>query len=466
MLTKTPPAQARRRPIAAKSMPIIPEMPVSEAKGTARPQRVLVTSHSHPKLTKGGAEISAYALFQGLQSRPDTRTWFLGCSNRKTESRAGSCITQPFSDAEFIYDPTVDFDYHKFANPDAEFPRALDELITRLEPDIVHSHHYAIFGLESFRRIKTVRPATKIILTLHEYLAICHNHGQMVKAKSHRLCRQESLLDCHACFPYISAPDFFLRKQYFLRFFEYVDRFIAPSQFLADRYVAWGLPASKVTVLENIMPWQQTTAAPPPPVEPRTSQLPGKKPQLRVGFFGQMSTLKGIKMLVQTAKLLHDRRARGISFDLFGDYSNQPPEFQEEIVKALADEDLTNNLIYHGPYENDDVNSLMRSVDIVVMPSIWWENSPVVIKEALSNRRPIVCSNIGGMAEKVRPGIDGWHFNVNDPASLATLLQELQAKPEAIEAMRASLTVPATPEESLQQHIQLYQEVCMAPAAL
>jgi glycosyltransferase involved in cell wall biosynthesis len=408
-------------------------------------------------LTKGGAEISAYALYQGLQSRSDTETWFLGCSNKKTESRAGSCISQPFGDSEFIYDPTAHFDYSKFANPDPEFPRELDELIAKLSPDIVHSHHYAIFGLEAFRRIKNASPRTKIIVTLHEYLAICHNHGQMVKAKTNRLCRQESLLDCHACFPYISVQDFFLRKEYFHHFFNYVDRFVAPSQFLADRYIAWGLPASKVTVLENIMPWQQTTATPPPDPVPIEHQ--SKKPRLRVGFFGQMSPLKGVKVLLQAAKFLHDRRVRGVFFDVFGDYSNQPQEFQDEVVKALADEDVSGNLIYHGPYENEDVNTLMRSVDLVVMPSVWWENSPVVIKEAMVNRRPIICSNIGGMAEKVRPGIDGWHFSVGDAASLAMLLEDLLLNPEALQKMRATLKVPTAPEDSLAEHMRLYEDV-------
>jgi glycosyltransferase involved in cell wall biosynthesis len=61
----------------------------------------------------------------------------------------------------------------------------------------------------------------------------------------------------------------------------------------------------------------------------------------------------------------------------------------------------------------------MRGCDVVVLPSIWWENSPVVIQEARRNRVPIVCSNIGGMAEKVRDRVDGLHFQAGSAASLA-----------------------------------------------
>jgi len=422
--------------------------------------RIIVTSHSHPRLTKGGAEISAYALYQGLRNETGTTAWFLGCSNKRTQTRTGSCITQPFGDAEFIYDPTVDFDYFKFANRDPDFPRALDALIMRLRPDIVHAHHYAIFGLEMFWRIKKLLPRTRIVLTLHEYLAICHNHGQMVKANTNRLCRRESLLDCHTCFPYIPVPDLFLRKQYFLRFLASVDQFIAPSRFLADRYIAWGIPAAKITVLENIMTPRQEPAAAPDPRGDRDG-----KPRLRVGFFGQMSALKGILVLLHAARLLNARQVSGIIFDLFGDYSNQPPEYRDEMIKSLNDKALDKNVIYHGPYENEDVDALMQTVDVVVVPSIWWENSPVVIREALRNRRPVICSDIGGMAEAVRPGLDGLHFKVADAASLAILLEDLLADPDALDRLRATIAAPVPAEVSVRRHIEVYDEVLAAVAA-
>jgi glycosyltransferase involved in cell wall biosynthesis len=61
----------------------------------------------------------------------------------------------------------------------------------------------------------------------------------------------------------------------------------------------------------------------------------------------------------------------------------------------------------------------MEHVDWVVVPSVWWENSPLVIQEAFLHRRPVICSDIGGMAEKVTDGVNGLHFAAGDPASLA-----------------------------------------------
>jgi glycosyltransferase involved in cell wall biosynthesis len=58
------------------------------------------------------------------------------------------------------------------------------------------------------------------------------------------------------------------------------------------------------------------------------------------------------------------------------------------------------------------------------VPSIWWENAPLVIAEAFRHGRPVICSNIGGMAEAVRDGVDGLWFRAGDPAHLAERMEE------------------------------------------
>ena len=100
--------------------------------------------------TRGGAEIAALALFQGLKERSAT-AWLLGCAGSKTESRLGAPITQPYGADDYVYHSGVEFDYFKFANPDPNFPKALGKLVAELKPDIVHSHHFIRFGVEIFR---------------------------------------------------------------------------------------------------------------------------------------------------------------------------------------------------------------------------------------------------------------------------------------------------------------------------
>ncbi|WP_431272710.1 glycosyltransferase [Dankookia sp. P2] len=105
----------------------------------------------------------------------------------------------------------------------------------------------------------------------------------------------------------------------------------------------------------------------------------------------------------------------------------------------------------------------MRSVHAVLVPSIWWENSPLVIQEALLNRRPVICSDIGGMAEKVRNGLDGFHFQAGSAFSLAALLGGLASEPQRLLALQQSMAVPPTIAETGAAVRDLYDQSLRMP---
>ncbi len=412
----------------------------------ARPLRVLVASHGHPALTRGGAEIAAYALFRALKATPGYQAWFLGCRPNPAGQRIGVAITQPFDDAdEFVYQPGA-FDWFKFANRDAGFPDAFRQLLRELKPDVVHFHHFAFFGVEAFRIAKQVLPGVRVVLTAHEYLLICNAHGQMVTTGHSHLCHKATREACHACFPEWSPADFFLRAAYAKMFLASVDLLIAPSRFLAARLAAWGADASRLRVIDNLVPGPHEA---PPGSDPLDATRP-----FTVGFFGQISRLKGIVVLLEAAARLE---REPIGFEIHGEYRAQPPPFQAEFLDVLGK--AGSNVRYHGAYWPEQVDTLMRTVDVVVVPSIWWENSPVVIGEALRNRRPVVCSNIGGMAEKVRDGLDGWHVPVGDANALAALLLRLATDRDGVAAMAQTMRQPGDAAEVLAQHCALYAAV-------
>ena len=438
---------------------------------------VLIMTHSHPRETRGGAEIAALTLFQALKSRSG-QSWFLGCAGVRSESRLGATLTQPYGPDDYLYHPGAEFDYFKFANPDPNFPKALGKLVAELRPDIVHSHHFARFGVESFSVIKRYSPNTRVVLSLHEFLAICNHHGQMVKTKTMHLCERESYSACADCFPQFRQRDFFLRKRYIQMFFEDVDLFISPSRFLADRFRDWGLPEHKLAVLENMPPTVQVHATAPvsEEVAARPATRRGKATAtatanaslvaenlrlitparpLRFGFFGQMSPLKGITVLIDAARLLNKMEVRGATIEIYGDYSNQPPTFQTAVIEALAE--AGQSVAYHGAYDNRDVHRLMQRMDAVVVPSTWWENSPVVIQEALANGKPVICSDIGGMAEKVVPGVNGMHFAVGQATSLASVIMDLVDRPERLAEMTAIMRRPLSLDAALDAHLDLYR---------
>jgi glycosyltransferase involved in cell wall biosynthesis len=402
-------------------------------------------------MSKGGAEIAAFQLFEALTGLDDCQAWFLGCQRQGATNQHGVVFAQPFSAREYLY-TTPECDWFKFANRDPHFPAQFVELLAKLQPDVVHFHHFAQLGVECFRHVRRKLPNTAIVLTLHEFLAICNHYGQMVTKGHENLCDEASPLRCHGCFSEIDPSDFFLRKKYIESFFAEVDGFVCPSHFLADRFVAWGLPRQRTTVIENVI-------AHPSPGAPAPA-APCKGP-LRVGFFGQVSRLKGIGVLFDAADLLGKEGSSEVVFDVHGDYRNQPPEYQEAFLKGLSG--VGSNVRYRGPYELHQVDALMQQTDITIIPSIWWENSPVVIQEAFRNRRPVVCSNIGGMAEKVRDGLDGWHFQAGSAWSLADLLKRLAAHRDLIEAAMTTMRRPPQAKEIVAKHVALYRGLLARP---
>ena len=406
------------------------------------PGRILIAAHSHPAITKGGAEVAAWR-HHGAMQEAGWASSFLGCA-REMSGRAGSVITQPFGPGQYLYTSTS-FDWFKFANPDPLFPAEFRALLAETRPGVVHFHHYAVLGLEALLHVRETLPDAKIVLTLHEFQAICNHYGQMVKRGGGDLCHAAAPRDCNRCFPDTPRPDFFLRELYIRRFLGLADAFVARSHFLAGRYIAWGLPAERVEVIENI-------AAPAPEAAP-----PPGGARLLVGFFGQISSLKGITVLLDAAQLLEADGNTAVQIDIHGDHTNQPEEFRADFARRIKT--AGRNVRFHGAYDNAGVDRLMLGVDAVVVPSVWWENSPVVIQEALRNRRPVICSDLGGMAEKVRDGQDGFHFPAGNAAALADLLAGLAAERSRLGAVAKTLAAPATPAQTLDAHLDLYRRL-------
>jgi glycosyltransferase involved in cell wall biosynthesis len=412
----------------------------------ARSTRVMIAAHSHVQISKGGAEVAAYELFRRLQDEPGFEAMFLACSRDPLYSRDGSPITQPFATNEYIY-TSWGFDWFKFANRDKYYPNHFAALLKDTQPSILHFHHYIVFGVETFWHIRRALPHSGIILTLHEYLAICHHKGQMVKTARGALCDQASNTDCARCFPDLTPADFFRRKQYISRFFDLVDQFIAPSQFLADRYVTWGVPESKMTVIENVLPRRSA-----PEVALRQSSQPNER--LVVGFFGQISELKGIGVLFDAAEHLARDGVSNVSIEIHGDYGQS--DWKDTFLRRL--DASPSNIRFVGPYRNENVDGLMQQVDVVVVPSIWWENSPVVIQEALRNARPVLCSDVGGMAEKVIDEVSGFHFRMGNSEDLARVMRQLAAQRNRLQKMQDILRRRRQPcGDSLARHINLYR---------
>lgn len=406
-------------------------------------ERILVLSHAHPDLSLGGGELAAHQLFQAYRARPEVEAaWFVGRVGG--ESDGGLRLRRP---NEYLWaQSTRDTLFFRASNPNATLS-VFGDLLRQIRPTVVHAHHYLHLGIEFLQVIKNVDPDIRIVMTLHELLAVCLHNGQMVKTDSFRLCDHESLDDCHKCFPEHAREQFWLRKRYLLKQFELVDAFVTPSEFLRQRYIDWGLAPERIRVIEN---GQQTSQ----PLAPR-DEGPDFRPN-RFAFFGQLNPYKGIDILLEALRLLPKKARKQLTVEVHGANIEWHDRRFAERIEALRAPLIDQGVLrWVGPYARADLPRRMAGIDWVVVPSIWWENSPMVIQEAFSLGRPVLCSNIGGMAEKVRHGVDGWHVEARNPQAWADTLRNMADDPELWHRLRAGITAPLDFDACAERHLRL-----------
>jgi glycosyltransferase involved in cell wall biosynthesis len=443
---------------------------------------VLFICHNHPSVRPGGAEAYALELHRHLVASGEMRSVFLAKGGPPL-SPAGSvhlgthvAPVDDRADEYFFFTESWSYDWTLGTMRDDKrlYTKHMRAFLRAIQPDVVHFQHTMFFGYDILREVRNTCPNAAIVYTLHEFMPICHRQGQMLRKVDDTPCMQESPRRCNECFPDIDQQTFFLRKRFVQSHLSVVDRFIAPSEFLAQRYVDWGLPEEKVQVEE----YGRTPPAGEAPIQPRAHRD-------RFGFFGQLTPFKGLQVVLDAIIELHDRsdgqqdplltaleraaagpspstaeeeaeprphvRIHGANLDL------HPGQFQNRVAELLecAGDDVT----FIGAYDHDDLAAHMAEVDWVVVPSIWWENSPLVIQEAFHFGRPVITSDIGGMAEKVTHEVDGLHFRANDPKSLAATMRRAASDPGLWERLRGGIRPVYRMEEHAQRLSEMYEQL-------
>lgn len=399
-------------------------------------ERIAILAHNHPSLNKGGAEISAYNLFDGLMSLGADPIFVAACPTGK---RSQLYLDGPNEFALF-FDESDYSHYYQIGSPAVEADLA--QVLAQNGVEILNFHHFVSFGLNTLDAM--ARAGKRTFLTLHEYSAICQHYGQMVTRPDKQLCTRASPSRCNKCFPEYTPQQFEQRRRWFRENLLGLDGLIAPSHFLKRRFTEWGLPPDRIAVVENALARDVEDEPEPARRDPDAAWI--------FGYFGQITPFKGVDVLLSAAEALNARAgAKRIRIRVHGNIVNQPDEFMERFHAACSGPSFE----YVGPYDNEDVESLMRACDYVVLPSLWWENSPVVIQEAYAARRPVLASGLGGLAEKVVDGTTGMHFRVGSADSLLSAMQAA-ASPEIWAKFRETLPVPRNAVETARLHLDLY----------
>ncbi len=415
-----------------------------------RNQTLLIVAHNHPLFFPGGAEIVAYDLFKEIRQQPGYTPFFLAAAagvNRKSHEGTPFQSLVDAPDEVLFWGDDYDYFYHSQKNLNCmyvDFKRFLQEL----QPDIIHFHHVVRIGLEAIQIARQVLPNVKIIFTIHEYLLICYRDGQMVRKHNNELCEYASPERCHQCFPEYSPQQFKMREVFIKSHLNLVDLFISPSHFLANRFMDWGIPLEKMRVLEN---GRQITSSAPHRV------LQEGEKRNTFGYFGQINPYKGVLLLLEAVQYLVNNEFTDFHLELFGNIASGFPEFKEELFEIL--EDHKDNISYNGQYKQSEIPELIQEIDWVIVPSTWWENSPLVIQEVFMHKRPIICSNIGGMAEKVEHNMTGLHFRARNAVSLAKVMKNSCSDLKLWKQLVKNILPRLSIEESAKQHIELYNSI-------
>jgi glycosyltransferase involved in cell wall biosynthesis len=215
------------------------------------------------------------------------------------------------------------------------------------------------------------------------------------------------------------------RQAYLGERLERVGAIISPSHFLRDIYVQAGIPGDRIIVS------RQGNAI----IDRGLHHGFRKKPtgKLRAAYLGQIIELKGVHEPVEAARLIRDSQ---LEVKIYGD-ATRATGYAEWLRAAIGSDP---RITLAGQYAGiDGLSDILAEADVIVVPSLWDENSPGVLLEAFALKTPAIVSGFGGMAELVQDGASGLHFRLGDPVDLAGKLQLLLDSPETLKQITASI---------------------------
>ncbi len=420
--------------------------------------KILSICHDHPSLTPGGTEIVARDLVRHLDRLPGVTARFLAVSTALTRPEAAAGSVEWLGEDMLLRTGGYDaFSMTRHDGPD--WTAALAGVIGALAPDLVHLHGLDRIGASVVTFLRCRFPRLRLVLTLHDYQILCPAEGLMLRTADGAPCQAPDPIACQQCFPRIEAWRHALRADHLRRVLGQIDAFIAPSAFLRQRFLDWGLPEGRVHLVRNAV-------APPSGGDGDSSAddsgsgsgagwtlAPDRLPN-RFAYLGNLAPHKGVRVLLKAGELLRDDPA-GIRISVHGDLVHPSEAARAEIRRAF---DAAWPVVQHpGRYGREDVAGILAAADWVVLPALWPENAPLSVLEALAAGRPVICTPVGGLPELVRDGVNGLHVPRGDVHGLADTLRRAATDPGLWHRLAAGTRSRPRHEAHVEAHRILFQ---------
>jgi glycosyltransferase involved in cell wall biosynthesis len=352
------------------------------------------------------------------------------------------------------------------------------ELLDELRPDLVHFHDHGGSGSLSHMRVVRAR-GCRIVLTFHSPGQSCPQRELLRYGRIP--CDGEVLLQrCTACRltvsgvprpfsdavslvewpgldPWSASPvkrvltaRFTTRlfRQSLREFIRLADAAVVLADWSHDVLRRNGCPEAKLHLVRTGVPAASAVIS--------RVRFPERKP-LRIVCSGRCVRIKGFHVLVEAVKLLpadfpvqvhflsgpwDDAYGASLRRRIEGDARFQPPRF----------------------VPSAEIPSVLAEMDLAVVPSLWLETGPLTVLEAFAAGLPVIGSRLGGIAELVRDGVDGWLFPPDDAAELAACLRRLVEQPALLPSSAANIRPPRTFRDVGADHLRLYEDLTGNPA--
>lgn len=365
--------------------------------------RLLIITNFFPPLYAGGAEVVVYNSCRGLIERG------VDASILMTNARFNDSVDRFY---EFEGVPVHE---HRFASRlhnksiyQVFEPRiywAVRQEIERLKPDLVHVHNLSGASLAPILACKHARvPA---VLTLHDHWLLCANNN--LYQNGGKLCDPAHTHGrCAECFRrYDFWADVPYRKEIFQFLTQSIRRFFSPSQRLIELHEAGGYDTKRFRLVPNGIQQTSIEGEISPAICEAITRASGDNILL---IAGTIVETKGVQVLVRALPLLK-RHIPNLCIWVAG-------EGEHELSAALRQfSPYPVHMLGRVPFT--DMRPLYAMAGLTLVPSIWYENSPMVIYESMLAGTPVLGSAIGGIPELIVDGETGYLFPRLDEVALA-----------------------------------------------
>jgi len=463
--------------------------------------KILIVIHQFLPSNQAGSEIYTCHLAKELSKHHEVHLFFPEYDPQERQYQIVNGTYDHLSYTQVLYHRKY------FSLKGTYLNRKMDKIFEKLldeqKPDIIHFQHllHLSTNFVSLAKLRNI----PILYTLHDYWIICPT-GQMLKDNL-EICRiPDQCTDCHVAkflnfivFRHFSLrrfitkriPDFLKpilqklidhpnensinpihqqsmtnsgsipdsyikkclqmisiakvkrsldrRRKHMSQICNDIDLFIAPSEFLKNEFIKFGIPASKIIYSDYGFSKNLYSNI------PRSTS-----DKVRFTFIGTIVQHKGVHILIEAFNQIDSSKAE---LHIYGDLTGWPSycSYVQRIAKNPK-------IIFHGRIENHQLREALMSTDVLVVPSIWFENSPLVIHEAFLAGIPVIASNIGGMAELVKDGLNGLLFEMGDIRDLKSKLQMVIDNPTILKSLNHFPKIKSI-EEDTQNIEQIYYDL-------